>query len=92
MLSLIHSKSLDNTAKVLIRCSLMNYALVLLWFVLFAIGKDRWWFQIQTKTFDVSNRDLGLITYYGIAFIKICNIIFFLFPYIAIRMVLKMKR
>ncbi len=92
MLSLIHSKSLDNTAKILIRCFLMNYALVLLWFFSFLIGKDRWWFQIQTKTFDVSNRDLGLISYYGIAFIKICNIMFFLFPYIAIRMVLKMKR
>ena len=80
---------LEITAKILLRCFIMNFVLILLWFCFFLIGDSRWGYEIHSKIFDITSHEFILINYCGMAFVKLCNIIFFLFPYVAIRLVLK---
>jgi len=81
--------SLEVTAKILIRCFILNFALILFWFCLFLIVNGRWGYEFHSRIFDITRHEFALINYCGIAFAKLCNIIFFLFPYVAIRLVLK---
>lgn len=83
---------LEVTAKILIRCFILNFALVLFWFFFFLIGSSQWGYELHSKIFDITRHEFALINYCGIAFVKSCNIIFFLFPYVAIRLVLKLKQ
>jgi hypothetical protein len=48
-------------------------------------------YTIHAKWFQISRHEYDLLNYYGMAFIKGCNFLFFLFSCIAIRMVLKRK-
>ena len=82
---------LEATTKILIRCFILNFALILVWFCFFLISA-RWGYEFQSKIFDITRHEFVLINYCGIAFAKLCNIIFFLFPYVAIRLVLKLKQ
>ncbi|HUJ90504.1 MAG TPA: hypothetical protein VLX12_09940 [Syntrophorhabdales bacterium] len=79
---------LDVTAKILIRCFFMNFALILFWWCFFMIGRG----EFRTLIFNITAHEFALATYCGIAFAKVCNIMFFLFPYIAIRWLLKVRR
>jgi Family of unknown function (DUF6868) len=80
---------LEITAKILLRCFILNFALILFWFFVFLIGNGQWGYGIHSKIFDITRHEFELINYCGMAFVKLCNIIFFLFPYVAIRLVLK---
>ena len=80
---------LEVTAKILLRCFILNLALVLFWFLLFLGGSGRWGYEIHSRFFDITSHEFALINYCGMAFVKLCNIVFFFFPYVAIRMALK---
>ncbi len=77
---------LDCVSGVLIRCFLFSFALLLLWFLFFLLGGEQG-YLIHSQWFDLSRRDYDLLSYYGMAFMKMCAILFFLFPYIAVRLV-----
>jgi len=83
--------SLEVTAKILIRCFILNFALILFWFFFYLMGSGQWGYELHSKIFDITRHEFTLINYCGIAFAKLCNFIFFLFPYVAIRLVLKLK-
>lgn len=82
---------LDVVSSVLIRCFFLVFAFVLFWFLFFVVG-GTWAYQLHSTWFQLSYREYVLLNYYGIAFTKICNIVFFLFPYLAIRWVLRGKK
>ena len=82
---------LDITAKVLVRCFILNFALIMLWFFFILIGNGQWGYGFHSKFFDITRHEFVLINYCGMAFAKLCNIIFFGLPYIAIRLVLTHK-
>lgn len=73
---------------ILIRCFFLSFALLLLWFVFYLLAGDLV-YSIHSKWFELSRHDYDLLFYYGMAFIKTCAILFFLFPYLAIRLVLR---
>ena len=75
-------------SQILIRCFLFSFILILFWFCIFLIGDD-WAFTIHSLFIGISKHEFDLMNYCGMAFLKISAIIFFLFPYISIRMVLK---
>jgi len=79
---------LDATAKILIRCVLMNLVVIVLWWCFFMISRGH---GLQTLIFNLTPHEVALVTHCGIAFVKLCNIMFFLVPYIAIRWVLKVR-
>ena len=83
---------LEVTAKILIGCFIMNAALILVWFLFFLIGGGRWGYELHAGIFDITRHEFALINYCGMAFLKLCNIVFFLFPYMAIRRVIKLTQ
>ena len=46
-------------------------------------------YSLHGGMFDLSPHDLCVIHYCGMAFVKLCVFLFFLFPWIAIRLVLR---
>jgi hypothetical protein len=44
-----------------------------------------------SKPFDLTTHEINLINFFALAFIKSCVLIFFLIPYVAIRLVLRKK-
>jgi len=77
-------------AGILLRCLLLSIGLLLLWFVLYLVAAD-WAYGIHSRWFELSRRDFDLMNYYGMAFVKVCAFMFFLFPYVSIKLVLRKK-
>jgi hypothetical protein len=73
-------------AGILLRCFLGGMGLLLVWFAMFVFAGDviytvhARWFQIPRQTFDA-------IHYAGMALTKIAIILFFLLPWIAVKLV-----
>jgi hypothetical protein len=60
----------------------------MLWFVLFLLAGDLV-YSVHSRLFELSRRDFDLMNYCGMAFLKICGITVFLFPWIAIQLVIR---
>ena len=78
----------ERLAAILIRCFFMTIALLFVWFAVFAAAGE-FVYDVHSLWFDLEWYDLNLIFYVGMAVLKITALVFFLFPYIAIRLVLR---
>jgi hypothetical protein len=83
-----HAGLLEKLSAVLIRCFFLSLALLCIWLIFFLVGGSAG-YSLHSQWFELSRHDYDVLNYFGIAFTKICAIIFFLFPYIAIRLVLR---
>lgn len=81
---------LHRLADVFLRCVFLCFALLLSWFVFYLVAAG-WAFSIHSRWFELTRHDFDLMNYYGMALIKICAIMFFLFPYVSIKLVLRKK-
>jgi hypothetical protein len=80
---------LDVVAKILLRSFAIGYALLLIWAAMLLLTPD---FLVKiSKPFDVTPHEVMVINYCGVAFVKCWLLVFFLFPYVAIRLVLRRK-
>ena len=82
---------LQTVATILLRSFLLGLAFLLLWFILYLTAPD-WMFEMNAKWFNIGKRDFDLINYFGIGFVKIVIILFFFFPYLAIRSILRKRK
>ena len=82
---------LNRLAGIFLRCFLLSYALLLLWFVFYLLAGN-WAYSIHAGWFELSKRDFALVNYWGMAFTKVFAIIIFLLPYLSIKLVLRKKR
>jgi hypothetical protein len=82
---------LQSLAGIFLRCFFLSYALLLLWFVLYVAAGD-WIYSLHTHWFEMGRSAFDSIHYCGMALVKICAILFFLFPYLAIKLVLRKER
>jgi hypothetical protein len=82
---------LQTLATVLLRSFLLGLAFMLLWFLLYLIAPG-WMFEMNARWFNIGKRDFELINYFGIGFVKISILLFFFFPYLAIRSMLRKRR
>jgi hypothetical protein len=78
---------MDNVSGVLIRCFFMSFALLFLWFFLYLLSGN-WGYRTLSGLFELNRHDYDLLSCYGMAFLKICAIIFFLIPYLSIKLLL----
>ncbi|NUQ61846.1 MAG: hypothetical protein HUU20_05120 [Pirellulales bacterium] len=78
---------LDTVAKVLLRCFVLGFLLLLLWFFAYLAGGDV--IYHQGTWFDLTPHEINVIHYCGMGLVKGCMLLFFLFPYLAIRLVLR---
>jgi len=77
-------------AGVLIRCFVLAVCLLLFSFVFYLLAGD-WAYCVHSKWFDLTRQDFDLMYYYVLASFKIAAFLFFLIPYIAIKLTLRKK-
>ena len=75
-------------SKILLRCWIFGFLLLLLWFGIYMLASDVI-YRMHGSMFDLTNHDLNVIHYCGMAFVKLSVILFFFFPWVAIRLVLR---
>ena len=78
-------------AKVLLRCWILGFLLLLFWAGVFMLAGSVI-HDLHGSMFGLSAHDLNVIHYCGIAFFKLCVILFFFFPWVSIRLVLRSRR
>lgn len=81
----------ERVAGVLIRCFFLTIALLLVWFIFFTVAGG-FVYALHARWFDLEWYDLNWFFYVGMAVLKIIAFVFFLFPYIAIRLVMRKER
>ena len=67
-------------------CSIFNIGLLLWWWGWIALAHD-WVYRFHVRCFSVSREQFDVIHYAGMAFFKLCIIVFNLVPYFALRIV-----
>jgi hypothetical protein len=83
--------TIDRLLKFLLWCTVINYAVILIWFLFFIVAHDSIyllhsaWFRISVQQFD-------MLHYGGMAIFKIGILLFNLVPYIALRVTEKNTR
>jgi hypothetical protein len=82
---------LEVLSTILIRCFVMGVVFIALWFIFFLLGGNAG-YAIHERLFQISRHEYDLLNYFGMVFVKGCNFLLFLFPYIAIRMVLRRRK
>jgi hypothetical protein len=82
---------LDALAMVLLRCFLLGMVLLLVWAGVFLAAGDLL-YRLWGPLFALSQHEMNLMHFYGIMFVKCLVLLFFLFPHIAIRLVLRKRR
>ena len=65
-------------------CSLINVALLLIWFLFIVFAHD-WMFRIHTRWFKLSSGKFDAIHYAGIGLFEMTVVIFNVVPYLALR-------
>lgn len=75
-------------AAVLLRCFLFSVALMMLSFICFLVAGD-FAYSIHSRLFTLTRSQFDLLYYYSMALIKISAFMFFLVPYIAMRLVIR---
>jgi Na+/alanine symporter len=87
-----NSITMESLATVLGGAFLINVAIVLLWFCLTALMRDVFYKMVENWGFAVSRHEFDLVNYAGMALMKILNLVFFLSPYLAIKLWLRRRR
>jgi len=82
---------LDAVAAVCLRCFVLAVCLLLFSFVFYLLAAN-WAYGFHLRWFDISRHEFTLMYYYVMAFIKIVSFLFFLIPYIAIKLMLRKKK
>lgn len=78
----------NRVADILLWCFFLSIALVIFWFVFYLTAGGRA-YGIHSRWFELSRHDFDLMFYYAMAFVKVCSIVCFLLPYIAIKLTVR---
>jgi len=82
---------LDAVAGVLIRCFVLAICLLLLWFVFYLVAAD-WAYSIHSRWFEIDRHNFDMMNYYGMGITKTFTFLFFLLPFISIKLILLKKK
>ncbi len=67
-------------------CTVINYLILVLWFLVFSIAHD-WLYRFHGKWFKMPAENFDVTHYASMAFFKICIFLVNLAPYLALRIV-----
>jgi hypothetical protein len=81
----------DTLAKVLLRCWIFGFVLVSIWFGVYLLAGDLV-LRLHGHWFGLSKHELDLIFYCGMGLLKLLVYVFFFFPWLAIRLVLRSRK
>jgi hypothetical protein len=74
-------------ARILLKCIFLGFGLLLFWFIVVLVAGDIA-FEIHSKIFDITRHDYDLLMYWGMGLTKIFILVFFVIPFIAVRLTL----
>ncbi|MDD2740159.1 MAG: hypothetical protein PHR94_14620 [Methylomonas lenta] len=78
--------SIELIRDVLLACTVINYGVLMCWFLFFTVGHD-WIHRLHGRWFRCTAEQFYTIHYAGMALYKIGIFLFNLAPYIALRIV-----
>lgn len=78
--------SIEITRSFLLWCTIINYAILLLWFLVFVIARD-WMRRLHGRWFRLSDEQFDALHYLGMSVYKIGILLFNLVPFIVIRII-----
>jgi hypothetical protein len=78
--------TLEIVREVLGWCAVMNYSLLVLWFLMYAVARE-WIFKLHGTWFLFSGDQFATVHYAGMALFKLGILLLNLAPYIALRIV-----
>lgn len=78
--------SIETTRKALLWCTIINFGVLLVWFLFFALA-HQWMYLLMGKWFPMSVTLFDAMNFAGIGLYKLGIILFNLVPYIALRIV-----
>ncbi|PKN63024.1 MAG: hypothetical protein CVU57_21150 [Deltaproteobacteria bacterium HGW-Deltaproteobacteria-15] len=78
--------SIEVTRHFLLWCTIINYGILLVWFLVFALGHD-WIQRLHGRWFRLSSDQFDALHYAGMAIFKIGIILFNLVPLVALLIV-----
>ena len=64
--------------------ALLNYGLIALWFIAFVFMKNSI-YTLHQRFFDITKEQFEAINYALLGFYKLCTLLLFVMPYIALR-------
>ncbi len=77
--------NIDMVRRALLWCAVINYGILLIWFLLFILAHD-WMYLLHSRWFHLSVDQFDMLHYAGMAIFKIGILLFNLVPYIALRL------
>jgi len=81
---------LDAMAKVLLRCTVFGFILLLFWFGAVTLAGDLV-YSVHGRMFDLPRPQLNAVHYCGMGLTKLVVGLFFFIPWVSIRLVLKKR-
>jgi hypothetical protein len=82
---------LETIAAILLRCVILSLALLYLWFAFYLLSGNKG-YAIHSIWFPLIPNDYVSVNYFGMAFMKILILVFFLIPYLSVRWALRNKK
>jgi uncharacterized protein DUF6868 len=76
--------TIEAVRRVLLWCSVINYGVLLVWFLFFMLAHD-WMYQFHGRWFRLSVEQFDMLHYAGMSVYKLGIILLNLVPYIALR-------
>jgi hypothetical protein len=67
-------------------CSIINYLILLVWFLVFNLGHD-WLHVMHGRWFELTAQQFDLVNYCGMGLFKLLIFVFSLAPYLALRII-----
>jgi hypothetical protein len=75
--------TIEVTRNFLLWCAVINYAVLLLWFLVFVLAHD-WILNIHVRWFRLSRDQFDVLNYAGMSIFKIGIILFNLVPFVGL--------
>ncbi len=78
--------TIESAQAFLFWCLVINYGILLLWFLIFWFGHD-WMYRLHSRWFHLSNERFDSIHYASMAAYKLGILLLNLTPYVALRLI-----
>ncbi|MGE5219290.1 MAG: DUF6868 family protein [Chloroflexota bacterium] len=78
--------SIDVVRKALLWCAVINYGILLVWFLFFVLAHD-WMYLLHTRWFRLSVEQFDMLHYAGMSIFKIGILLLNLVPCVALHLI-----
>ena len=83
---------LEIAAQILLRCSVIGFIILFYWWGALQVGGDFVYKVHSSVTPSIGREHFDIINYAGMILVKLCILLLFLFPYLAVRMVMRQRK